>query len=127
MLRCAYNDILSGPVIRVLAASVQLSQQIFPGIAALEPGQGFRCSRKYYLSPFPSTLPAHIYNKVGHLYNIHIVFYHYYRISPVYKTVQDTQQHPDILKMQSGGWFIQYIEGAAGIFPCQLSRQLDPL
>ena len=63
--------------------------------------------------------------------NVHCAFIEYCNdndgIALIHQTIQHAQQHPNILKMQSGSRFIEHIQRLARIPLRQLRRQFHPL
>ena len=49
------------------------------------------------------------------------------RIAGVNQSIQNLEQFADIVDMQTGGGFIQYINGFAGFFLAKLAGELYPL
>ena len=74
-----------------------------------------------------ATFRTHVYNMVGHLYDIEIVFYYYHGITFVNKTVYHSHKHSDILEMQTGSRLVEQIEGLACIALGKLGRELHAL
>src|SRR5665647_385676 len=59
--------------------------------------------------------------------SVEIVLDHEHGIPSLDEPVKNFQQHPNILKMQAGGWLVEDVEGSAGVTLRQLCRKLDAL
>ena len=64
---------------------------------------------------------------VGGLDDIQVVLDHHHGVARVPQAVQDMQQQADVVEMQAGGRFIQYVERAAGIALGEFQGELDAL
>ena len=64
---------------------------------------------------------------VRYFNHVHIMLNNQYRIAPVHQFIQYIQQVLDILKMKTGGWFIQYIKCFACIFLTEFGSQFHTL
>ena len=59
--------------------------------------------------------------------HVQIMFDHDDRVAPIHQSIQDIQQPANVVKVQSGGRFVQQIKCLTGIDAGQLSGQFDPL
>ena len=64
---------------------------------------------------------------VGGLDDIQVVLDHHHRVARIAQPVQYVQQQADVVKVQSRGRFIQYVQGAAGVALGEFQRELDAL
>ena len=55
------------------------------------------------------------------------MFDHHHGVALVAEPMQYFEELGDIVKMQASGWFVQDVEGLAGISLRQFARQLDAL
>ena len=80
-----------------------------PGIIIFQAGYLLRCTGEHDFTSASSSLPAQVDNVIGHLYYIHIMLYHHYRIASLNKAVKNLQQDLHVIKMKPGGRFIEYV------------------
>ena len=74
-----------------------------------------------------SSLRPHIHNIIGAFNHIHVMLDNHYGIPQIPEAEQHGQQHLDIMKMETGGGFVQNVKSGAGLRPGKLLGQLDPL
>ena len=70
---------------------------------------------------------AEINQPVGALNDVQIVFDDQHGIAGIDQAMQHGEQLADVVKVQAGGWFVEYVQRVAGIDPCQFRGQFDPL
>ena len=66
--------------------------------------------------PLRPAFGAHVDKVIGSLYDVEVVLDNQYRISLVDQTIEYTQQHPYVFKMQTGGRLVKDIQCFPGIF-----------
>ena len=74
-----------------------------------------------------TSLWAEVDDPVGCLDYVQVVLNHYDGIAVIGQTVQDFEQHFDILKMQAGRGFVENVQRAARVTFGQFQRQFDTL
>lgn len=74
-----------------------------------------------------SAFGAQVDDMVGGLDNVKVVFDHHHRIAARHQTLEHFQQAMDIREVETGGGFVQDVEGFAGGTFAQLTGEFDPL
>ena len=79
----------------------------FPGVGAFTVNQCFRCSFKYHISTLLTSFGADIDDVIGTFYNFQVMFDDDYGMSFGNQSIKGFQQGFYVVKMKSGGWFIE--------------------
>jgi hypothetical protein len=90
-------------------------------------GNVFRAARGKNLTAFFATLRTEIYEPVGSFNDIEIVLDDDDGVALVAESMQYDQQLLNVMKVQTGGGFIENIEGAASAALGEFPRQFDAL
>src|SRR5690606_21295474 len=69
----------------------------------------------------------HVDHVVGHLDDVQVVLDHQHGVSLVHQALQHADQLLHVVEVQTGGGFVQDVEGTAGAAAAQLAGQLDAL
>jgi hypothetical protein len=64
---------------------------------------------------------------VGTFYNIHVVLYDYYGVTPAYERVERFEQFAYVMKVQTGSGFVEDKYGRFGFFQTEEVCQFDAL
>src|SRR5690606_2835766 len=107
---------------------VKFLAQEATGMADVTQGcQFFRGSRCNDLPASCSSLRSQVDHPVGGLDQVKVVLYHNHGVPLVHKLLDHFDQHPDILKMESGCRLVHDIESVPRADLGELPCQLDPL
>src|SRR5690242_20473584 len=64
---------------------------------------------------------------VGSLNDVEVMLHNNHRVSGVYQTLEQRQQPRRVGRIESGGWLVEQVEGAAGDAPPQFFGELHAL
>src|SRR5664279_373948 len=98
-----------------------------PGIAAFGSGYDFRHTCRENSTAAITALRAKVDDPVSSFYDIKIVFNDDDGVAVVGQTMQNLQEHFDILKVQARGRFVKYVQCSAGVTFRQFECQFDAL
>ena len=112
------------PVNRLLSKAVF---EKLPGVGVGVSSHVCRDAGDHDFADADAAFRSQVDDPVGGLDDVEVVFDDDDGVAMIAQPVQHRQQLRDIVEMQAGGGFIQYIECLAGVAPGKFARQLDAL
>ena len=85
------------------------------------------CTLGYNLATGIAAFGAEVDDVVGYLYDVKVVLDDNYGVAFVDESVEHLVENANILKVESGGRLVEYVEGAAGVALGELGGQFYPL
>ena len=124
---CYFAAVCSMFAIKKCFLPLQLFSQEFTGVALWAFCHFFGSAGGDHIATLVAAFRTEVDDIVGALYYVHIVFYYYYAMAVLYELVERLHECFDVVKVESGGGFVEDKEGGLRLLRAQIVSEFYAL